>query len=155
MNTPERILCVTHTFDGPAAQIALLDGRLTYLGGTPGTQSTIATLIDDIERDGVHMYVERLNKRLIELDAVKISVQHPLYLGSVAHAFRSRGWWAQTMARERAELWHDLVRLPIEAETKKDIMHRLSFVEGVALAELRGILKEAVRGFRSSGPARR
>ncbi len=63
MNVPERILCVTHTFDGPAAQIALIDGRLKYLGGSPGTEMTVNSIIDDIERDGSKVPEHRSGKR--------------------------------------------------------------------------------------------
>lgn len=147
MNLPDRVLCVTFTHNGPAAHIGLVDGRLKYLGGMPGTRDSIEPLLEEIERSGVHICVERFGKRTIDVGLDKVSPEHPRYLSAVAHTFRERGWWAQTLSRERAEIWHDLVRLPLEHDEKKDLMHRLTYVEGSALSELRGILAQAVRDF--------
>jgi hypothetical protein len=147
MSLPDRVLCVTFTYDGPAAHIGLVDGRLKYLGGMPGARESVESLIEDLEAKGVHICVERPGKRMIEVGFNKVSAEHPRFLGAAAHTFRERGWWAQTMTRERAEIWHDLVRLPIEHDEKKDIMHRLTFVEGKALDELRTVLAQAVREF--------
>lgn len=147
MKLPDRVLCVTFTHDGPAAHVGLVDGRLRYLGGMPGTREPVEALIAELEEKGVHICVERFGKRSIDVGFEKVSPEHPRFLTAAAHTFRERGWWAQALSRERAEIWHDLVRLPLAHDEKKDLLHRLTYVEGNALEELRGILAQAVRDF--------
>lgn len=136
MMNKNSVICLRTKTGNIIGQLALQNNKIKLAMSAKRMEEILTNIIDHFNKDGVPWRTEAFEKNKITVNIVRLTPDHPQFIGAVYAALQHYGWVVNIFDSLRAKAWILLWILPIDKKTSRTIEEKLNIIKDASVKEL-------------------